>query len=68
MVHSTQLFQQFKSKNFCSTTTDSWEVRLELCSKENGQLSNIKLVNLNQGGDYVLLFLISTLIIEHKIN
>ncbi len=32
------------------------------------QLSNIKLIELIQGGDYVRLILISTLIVEHNIN
>ncbi len=39
----------------------SWDVRLRLCSTENWQLSNIKLIALNQKDDYVRLILISTL-------
>jgi hypothetical protein len=55
-----ELFWQFKLKNFCLTTTESWDVQLELGSTENWQLSNIKLVKLNQGGDQVQLILILT--------
>ncbi len=36
--------------------------------QKNWELSNIKLIELNQGGDYVQLILILTLIIEHNIN
>ncbi len=39
----------------------SWDVRLRLCLTENWQLSNIKLIELNQKNDYVRLILISTL-------
>ncbi len=38
----------------------SWDVRLKLCSTENWQLSNIKLIELNQESDYVRLILCST--------
>ncbi len=43
----------------------SWDVRLRLCSTENWQLLNIKLIEHNQRGDYVRLILISTLKIDN---
>ena len=39
----------------------SWDVRLKLCSTKNQQLSNIKLIELNQKDDYVRLIIILTL-------
>ncbi len=57
---------QIKEKLF--DNLKSWDVWLELCGTENWQLSNIKLIELNQAGDYVWLILISTLIVEHNIN
>jgi hypothetical protein len=58
--------QQLKSKKSCLTSTKSCDVRLKLCLTENWQLLNIKLVELNQGGDNDRLILISTFFIEHK--
>ncbi len=43
----------------------SWDVWLGLCSTENWQLSNIKIIELNQKGDYVGLIIISTLKIDN---
>ncbi len=50
---------QIKQKLF--DNLKSWDVQLRLCSTENWQLSNIKLIKLNQKDDYVRLILISTL-------
>ncbi len=52
--------RQFKSKKSCSTTFKSCDVRLGFSSTWKQQLSNIKLVELNQENNYVQLMLILT--------
>ncbi len=57
----TKLTIQIKQKLF--DNLKSWDVR-----RQNWQLSNKKLIELSQKGDYVWLILISTLIVEQNIN
>jgi hypothetical protein len=52
--------RQFKLKKSCSTTFKSCDVRLGFSLTWKQQLSNIKLVELNQENNYVRLMLIST--------
>jgi hypothetical protein len=54
------LFRQFKSKKSCLTTFKSCDVRLRFSSTWKQQLSNIKLVELNQENNYVRLMFCST--------